>query len=292
VEGFLEALAEPLADGLDRDALGVALDGLIQRARNAWPGVAIDESAFVAHVARHVAVDTVDVPAFVDSLRAEDLFLAWSAGRGDRSALDAFEARYFVDVMPALARVLRSTAAKDEVEQRLRERLFVARPGEEPAVWSYAGRGDLRSWTRVAIARTALNLATRGPRDTPGDEMLFDALPDTADDPEIGHLRERCRAEVREAFQVGVRSLEARERNLLRHAFLDGLGIDAIGGLYGVHRATAARWLSSARAKLLEALRADLQQRLKLDPDEMESLLRWAQSGIDISLERCFAAPE
>ena len=37
-------------------------------------------------------------------------------------------------------------------------------------------------------------------------------------------------------------ALESRERNLLRYALGDGLSVDAIGTLYRVHRATAARW--------------------------------------------------
>ena len=46
-------------------------------------------------------------------------------------------------------------------------------------------------------------------------------------------------------------------------------------------------WLAAARGKLLDALAADLRARLDLDRDEVQSLLRWAQSHTEVTLERC-----
>ena len=44
--------------------------------------------------------------------------------------------------------------------------------------------------------------------------------------------------------------LSPRERNVLRMHYGHALSIDAIGRVYGVHRATVARWLSTARESL------------------------------------------
>ncbi len=222
------------------------------------------------------------------ALHEDDLALARAAGSGDARAIALIEARYFGDVGPILARIARGTASRDELEQRLRERLFVSTPERPAGILGYAGRGDLRGFLRVAMTRAALNLVTRTGRDKPSDDDLFDAIPDVGDDPEVRHLRDRCQAEVRAAFRAAIAALTPRERNLLRHAFLDGLGIDALARVYGVHRATAARWLATARAGLLEHLQADLRARLKIEASEIESLLRWARSGIELSLDNGF----
>lgn len=268
--------------------LDLALASSIARARQAWPDLEIDGDAFAAHLARQIGADTDTLPATLETMRVEDLALAHAAGSGDGKAVALFEKLFFVDVAPAARRSIRSDAGIDELKQVLREKLFVSTPDRQASVLTYAGRGDLRGWMRVAIARTVLNAVTRGQRESPTDGDLFAALPCDEDDPEIVHLRAECKGELKDAFGAAIRSLETRDRNLLRHAFIDGLGIDAVGAIYGVHRATAARWLSAARAKLFEELRTRLAERLRLEPTEVDSLLRWARSGVDITLERCF----
>jgi RNA polymerase sigma-70 factor, ECF subfamily len=75
-----------------------------------------------------------------------------------------------------------------------------------------------------------------------------------------------------------------RDRNLLRLHVLDGLAIDDIGALHGVHRATAARWIERTREDVARAVRRDLMRQLGIDPFEVDDLLRWVQSQIDLSL--------
>jgi RNA polymerase sigma-70 factor, ECF subfamily len=56
--------------------------------------------------------------------------------------------------------------------------------------------------------------------------------------------------------------------------------------LYGVHRATAARWVNAAREELGEAIRAQIAQRLTISVGQVDSIVRLVQSRIDVSLER------
>lgn len=275
----------PAAGPASAEELRVCLADALGRAAAVHPELPHDAAAFAAHIGRHL--QTGDVAAELATMRVDDLLLAWAAGSGDRRAIAAFEAAFFPDVAPILARVLRDTSERDEVMQRLRERLFVGAEDRQPAALDYAGRGSLRNWVRVSVGRLALNLVTRGPRETPVDDELLVALSGGEDDPEVACVRARCCDELRRSFDAAARALTARQRNLLRHAFVDGLGIDQVGALYGVHRATAARWLASARGKLLDALAADLRARLDLDKEEVQSLLRWAQSHVEITIERC-----
>jgi RNA polymerase sigma-70 factor (ECF subfamily) len=78
--------------------------------------------------------------------------------------------------------------------------------------------------------------------------------------------------------------LARRDRTLLRYRYIDDLDIDAIGAVYRVHRATAARWLQRIRRELLEDTRARLAAKLAVKTDELDSILRFIGSQLDISI--------
>lgn len=54
--------------------------------------------------------------------------------------------------------------------------------------------------------------------------------------------------------------------------------------MYGVHRATVARWIASSHESLLRQTRKRLGQELQLPPGDLDSLMRAVQSGIEISI--------
>lgn len=284
-EIFLARLPAPARSAAGHDTnLERALTSVVQAAHAAWPGVQISSESFVAHLAVHASVDT----GSLTDLRTDDLYLACACALGDAAALGAFEQAYFRDIEPALARMTGRTTLHDEVAQALRSTLFAPRPGKAPQIAIYAGRGDLRNWTRAATVRVILNLVTRKPRDVPAPAELLGAIPSPTADPELAHMKDIYQAEFREAFASAVESLGSRDRNLLRHAFIDGLSIDEVGALFGVHRATAARWLASARTKLMAEVRRGLMQKLHVDGSEFASIMRLLRSELNISLVRLF----
>jgi len=59
-----------------------------------------------------------------------------------------------------------------------------------------------------------------------------------------------------------------------------------MGALYGVHRATAARWAVAAQEALLEKTRRRLTERLRLTHSQLDSVLRLISSKLDINLSR------
>jgi RNA polymerase sigma-70 factor (ECF subfamily) len=134
--------------------------------------------------------------------------------------------------------------------------------------------------TRIAIDRL------RGKRAEPVETEALERLPDSADSPELAHFRRTYHTEFKAAFEAALASLEVRERNVLRHHFVDGLTTDEIGALYDVHKTTAFRWLDGAREKLSKRTRAEFQQRVTALPQELDSILRLVQSQLDLSLSR------
>ena len=83
-----------------------------------------------------------------------------------------------------------------------------------------------------------------------------------------------------------MRGLDDRSKNLLRHAYVDGHGIDAIGAIYGVHRATAARWVERAREQLVTQTIADLMQRHRVSEQEARSIVSTGLSGVGSMLRQ------
>ncbi len=183
-------------------------------------------------------------------------------------------------VSRALRRIDSSESFAAEVQQLLREELIVGVKGRVPKLACYAGRGPLASWIRTAALRTALNL-----RDPRKQTLHTDLPPDApATHPEVRYLRDKHRDDFQRALKDALRGLSARDRNLLRLSFLDGLSIDRIGALFGVHRATAARWLGRARTRLQEATLSLLKERLKVTDSELASLILVVRSELNVSL--------
>ncbi len=230
-------------------------------------------------VARLVALDVVDSPHVADAA------LAFACAEQSPSALSEFERRYGREFAGALSRLSLNRAEIDEVAQIVRERLFVARPGSPPKILDYAGHGALAAWLRAVIVRAGIDLRRSRNKDPdrPGDvDPLLELTGAATADPELESLRARYQQPFREAFRDALRALPQDERNALRLNVAEGLNIAQIGQIYGVHRATVARWIASAREGIASNTRRLLAERLKLPALEIESLVRLCQSRLDV----------
>jgi RNA polymerase sigma-70 factor (ECF subfamily) len=91
---------------------------------------------------------------------------------------------------------------------------------------------------------------------------------------------------VRGAFATALADLPRRERTILRQYHVDGLSIDELARLHGIHRATSARWIAAARADLVQRVRGHLRAALSLDDRELDSVIGLVRSRLDLSLSR------
>lgn len=268
----------------DRAAWVDALDRHLADAAAAWPTIALPADAFAAHVARRLGPDAT--PAALAAARGADLWLALACARGDAEAIACFERTYFGEVEAAGARARATADMVAEVKARLRRVLFVAEGARPAAAAEFAGRGDLRGWVRVSALRECIRLVTRARREVGiADDALLDAL-SPADDPELGYIRDLYRDAFAAAFRDAVAALDARSKSLLRYQLVEGLTIDDIGALHGVHRATAARWLAGAREAIAAGTRERLASHLGIASAEIESIIRLVRSRLDVSFER------
>jgi RNA polymerase sigma-70 factor (ECF subfamily) len=252
----------------------------------AWPPGWVEEERFATWIAEHS--ESSDEATRGD--RRDDLYLACACASGHEEAIRAFEERHFVEVDRAVARMRQADLSADELRQRLRVKLYVGNPERAPAFASYAGRGDLGAWFRAIVARLILDHVSAR-RELPTEDTLFDALTSEVEGVETAHLRQVYRAELRAAFVEATERLSTVEKNLLRYAFVDGLGVDALAAIYKVHRATAARRLEAARESLGIHVKEVLTERLRVSETELGSIVRLVLSSVDLTLARYLGRP-
>lgn len=277
-DAFLAGVPEAERAGWQVGDLEDALARIVATARAACPGVAVDERTFVHYLGERAAGTPAE---WLVELPAGDLYLACGCASGSAAAIALLEQRYF----PAIEAIVRgklSATLADEALQRMREHLFV---GAHAHIRDYSGRGELGKWLTITAVRAGLRVVREQRREVAPDDGELDELVDTGGDVELAHLRARYRADFKLAFADAFAELTARERNLLRRNVLDGLGIDAIAELHGIHRSTASRWLTAARDDLIKKTRAALRARLRISPTEVESIFKVLADQVDVTLE-------
>ena len=205
---------------------------------------------------------------------------------GSEPALKVFEAEYVPQIDVALRRLRLAGGTADEVKQALRFELIVGGNDGHRRIGDYAGRGELAAWLRVSATRKALKVIRKIDREETLDEILLDHWPDATPGPEQKQLKTQYTAELKKAIRDAFAALEVRQRNLLRQHILDELTIDDLAKLYRVHRATCARWLADARADLGKQTRKRLMAALGMPTNDVDSLLRFLDSDIELSISR------
>jgi RNA polymerase sigma-70 factor (ECF subfamily) len=245
-----------------------------ERGQAAWPAVKLSREAFAAHLQRLGA----------SGEHAEDLFLALGCALGDRTAIALFEERYVREVPRYVGRVDSSPLVVDDAKQLVRDYLLVGSDGAPPHIADYTGRGPLGAWVRVIASRFVLQMKRKDARAIDSDADAAARLAALEPSPEVALVRARHGRELGAALRAAIAALPEKERGLIKLSVVHGLTIDELCGLYGVHRATVARWIARLKEEIFDSAVAQLRRRLRLDTAGVESLCRAVRSQLDFSL--------
>ncbi|MDB4954800.1 MAG: putative DNA-binding regulatory protein [Myxococcales bacterium] len=274
-----EVLTRRLPDGMAVEPVVAMVTRIEAAGRAAWPAIGLDEDLLAERIAERLRNDP---EARSEEAHDADVYLAIALAASNKAALEIFEAELVPQIDVALRRLRLPGGTADEVKQALRFELLVG----DQKIADYAGRGELAAWIRVSATRKALKISRKADREETLDEILLDHWPATTPDPAVKHLRSTYTAELKTAIRAAFAALEVRQRNLLRQHILDELTIDDLARLYRVHRATCARWLADARADLGRNTRKRLIAALGVPGGEVDSLLRFLDSDIELSISR------
>lgn len=250
-----------------------------------WPAIAVDLDGFAAALASRLgAVDAATIGAL-----HHDIYLAIAAVRGDEGAARACDDIGSREVDFAAGRLRATPTQADDIRSDLRRLMFAHEPERAAAISTFSGRGDLRGYARVIVARALARRIERDRRSVSLDDEMVDALV-PALDPEVAMLREMYRVDVDSAFRAALVALSDRSRAVLRYHLLEGWSIDQIGERYGVHRSSAARWVTAAHQDLGAGIRSNLATRLAIPESQVDSIVALVTSRIEASIERLLGA--
>lgn len=265
-------------------AVIAAWNVLVAAARSTWPSVRFDDDVLARFVAERLTGSHADLALALSTAPAADLALAAACVAQEPTAHAAFES-VMVEVDAAGSTTGATKDQIDEVKQLLRVQLLVVKEGKPPGIAGYRGKGPLRGWVRITATRELIRHKRKQLRDLPLDQSL-DRLLTSGVDPALELLKAEYRSEFAIALREAIEDLTAEDRTLLRQQIVDDMSIDEVGAAFGVHRATAARWLTRARAALVRATHDRLAKRLDLPVDQIESVIRLVRSRLDASVVR------
>ena len=256
----------------------------VATARATWPQVRVDEAQLAAFVGPRLVGSGPDLATALAALPAGDVALAAACAAQEPTAHAAFDSVLTeVDAAGATTRAPRDLV--EEVKQLLRVQLLVAKADKPAGIVGYKGKGPLRGWVRITATRELIRHLKKASREQPVDEMAR-RLDEAGDDPVLEQLKAEYHTHFAKALREAIADLSAEDRTLLRQQIVDQLSIDELGAAYGVHRATAARWMNRARAALVAATRARLAASLALPVEEIDSVIRLVHSRLDASVVR------
>ena len=257
-------------------------DAPLSAARAAWPAITLPPDVFAAHLeAQEQNGDAIPLE------HAADFYLTCACVRGVPQALRALDDILKRDLVRAVARVDARPAFVDDVLQALRVKLLT---GDPPKIGTYSGKSPLRRWLATAALRTALDMR-RGKENGTKDALTSAIGEKVARGPELVYMREQYREAFASALRVALAGLSERERALMRMNIVERMGIDRLARVYGCGRSTVARWLATAREKLLASIREQLRRELGVTDTEVESIAGALRSDLDVSIARLLEAP-
>jgi RNA polymerase sigma-70 factor, ECF subfamily len=254
-----------------------ALQQAFALGQKAWPSIVLDLDGFRAHCERALG----ESPEWDWTRFGAELYLCCACANGDAEATRALETDVLPQVVKAISRIDSDAQFVEEALQTLRDKLLV---GDRAKIADYAARGPLIAWLSVAAARVALDaIRSRNARKLNHTD-LPDRLSQTDSSPLNDIIRSRYGDSFQRALKNAISALPSRERNLLRLQLVGRCSIDQLGRMYLVHRATAARWLESARNRVFESVREQMKLEHRLTDGEFDSIARGVRSQLDLSI--------
>jgi RNA polymerase sigma-70 factor (ECF subfamily) len=255
-----------------------------------WPNFAPYKEQFVARIAQSVENNAEESTA-ISLLRAEDLLLATAALAGCSEAQANLEGLIRETIRPALLKYLRSDEPLvEEVAQcTVVDVLYGRQAGRRAKLATYSGGGRLTGWLTTVAKHTANDhLKQRGRM--PGhelNELDAHAAPPLPDDDQdtAPYLRDYGK-QLMSAIKRAIEDLPAKPRTLLKMSLVEGMSIDEIGRFYGVHRATAAKWIKEAKLLIVDQSQQAFCGQTGAATTDFKSIVRVLVGYVDVSIER------
>jgi len=250
-----------------------------ERCQLRYPGIQLSPEAFQARVNEILASDMhpdggETQAQLFSRIHHEGLYLAMACADGDRVAWEHFADEYLPLVRRFAEQACGRTGESEDLSQEITTKLLSGRK----RLAGYNGRGSLAGWLRAAVSHAAVDRFRRINRQIPMgslDEMEAPAVPAAAEKQDDEALDSRWGAVVSRIAGECLGRLEARDRLLLCLYYLRGVPLKDIGRHFGIHEATASRWLDRMRREIRKQVERELKRKHGMRSSEIQSLWRF-----------------
>ena len=244
----------------------------MKRCRRRYPTVQLSDDIYQARVEEILSAPLPRDP--LKTIHCEDLFLAIACSKGDRIAWEHFADDYLPMLRQFALRACGNSSEAEDLAQEVTAKLL----NEKNRLAGYNGRGSLAGWLRVTVAHAAIDRFRRTMRESSLDALQESGaavLQDDRHDEREDTLDSRWGRIIEEIADDCLRRFPPRDRLLLSLYYLQGVPLKSIAARYGVHEATAYRWIDTVRRQIRKQVERDLRKRHRLNPEEIQSLWRW-----------------
>jgi len=210
-----------------------------------------------------------------EHIHHEDLFLAIACSYEDRVAWEYFADDFLPIIRQFASQACGNSGESEDLAQEIAAKLI----REKHRLAGYNGKGSLAGWLRVAVSHAAIDRFRRMRKQVSLDELQEKGVPPPQDNPggrdEEENLDARWGPVVSRVANEIISRLSARDRMLLGLYYLRDVPLKTIGRQFGIHEATASRWLEKLRRDIRRQVERELRKKHGLRVSEIRSLWRW-----------------
>jgi RNA polymerase sigma-70 factor, ECF subfamily len=209
----------------------------------------------------------------------DDMLIAFEAGNGAAAAI-AHISELIYEHASAWTRA--ASERRDDIVQAVLVRLLVAEGQLPPKILSYRGTAALRTFLKVVVTRASISEARTKVAQSSLSMSYKIVAP--AHDPEVEALRAKYGPQFRSALAATLAELSVDDRTLLKLHYRNGVNVNDLAVMQGVHRVTLSRRLSQIRDHVFQVTRERFRVLLQVSESEFASIVRLVASDIDLEL--------
>jgi RNA polymerase sigma-70 factor len=250
-----------------------------ERCQRRFPTVRVSIEVFESRISEilselSVTGDAAKAEAF-SKLHHEDLYLAIACAADDRIAWEYFADDYGPILRRFAAQACRNPGDAEDLAQEITTKLMKSKE----RLGRYNGRGSLTGWLRVAVSHAAIDKFRIANRMSSLEELEEKGVAVTHQNTDMVEANEsldsRWGETIGRIIQETLRTLPARDRLLLSLYYLRNVSLKDIGRQFGIHEATASRWLERMRLDIRRQVERELHKKHRLTSSEIRSLWKW-----------------
>lgn len=239
-----------------------------------------------------------EVITFLMQLNAQELCFAIACAEGDEIAWNEFMQEYRSFLQAVAHQLTRNETQAEELVEIAWSELYGLKEIEGKRISkfsAYSGKGSLKGWLRAVLFQLSVDRYRRQNRYVqPEEDSDFDRLATPVAHPSEKKLdlSEKYKIATHKALSYAITSLEPRMKVVLNYYYYDDLTLKQIGQVFGVHEATASRWLQKIQLDIRQTLEKYLKQEYGFNAVQIKECLEYASQGEGVDIKSLISETE